>query len=83
MWKECVKKAIWKHNEAELKSKMENYKKLNEIKNESFERKEYLKSKSIVDSRMTIRLRSKMFHAKDNFKNKYNKRKNVNHVILD
>ena len=76
MWKECVKKAIWKHNEAELKSKMENYKKLNEIKNESFERKEYLKSKSIVDSRMTIRLRSKMFHAKDNFKNKYINRKN-------
>ena len=74
VWKSKVKAAVTNHNEQCLKDKMGE--KLKDIVNDSFGRKEYLSSKSIEHSRTMIRIRSKMLHVKENFKNMYKKRTN-------
>ena len=74
VWKCKVKAAVTNHNEQCLKDNMGE--KLKDIVNESFGRKEYLSSKSVEHSRTMIRIRSKMLHVKDNFKNMYKKRTN-------
>ena len=73
-WKRTVNKAVQIHNEQYLKDKMGE--KLKDIKTDSFGRKEYLSSKSIENSRVMIRIRSKMVHVKENFKNMYKNRTN-------
>eukprot|EP00092_Neocalanus_flemingeri_P071336 GFUD01087667.1.p1 GENE.GFUD01087667.1~~GFUD01087667.1.p1 ORF type:complete len:113 (-),score=21.46 GFUD01087667.1:430-768(-) len=56
---------------------MENdYKKLDDIKSDNFGRKDYLFHKSIENSRLMIRIRSKMVQVKDNFRNMYKNKKN-------
>ena len=67
MWKNIVNKAVWMDYELYLRNKMGG--KLEDIKSDSFGRKDYLSNKSIENSRMMIRIRSKMVHVKDNFKN--------------
>ena len=74
VWKSKVKAAVTNHNEQCLKDKMGE--KLKDIVNDSFGRQEYLSSKSIEHSRTMIRIRSKMLHVKDNFKNMYKNRTN-------
>jgi hypothetical protein len=74
IWKNKVNRAVRKHNELCLKEKMGE--KLQDIKSDSFGRKQYLEAKSIETSRMTIRIRSKMVQVKENFKNMYKNKPN-------
>ena len=60
-----------------LKDKIvNNYEKLEDLKNDNFGRKDYLSSKSIDNFRMMMRMRSKMVNVKENFKNMYKFRRN-------
>ena len=74
MWKNIVNKAVWMDYELYLRNKMGG--KLEDIKSDSFGRKDYLSNKSIENSRMMIRIRSKMVHVKDNFKNMHKNKTN-------
>ena len=69
MWKKTVNDAVWLNNEKCIKEDIANiYKKLQNIKDDNFGRKEYLSSKSIGNCRMTMRVRSHMVKVKQNFK---------------
>ena len=73
-WKSRVKQVIWKKNENELKSRLKEYSKLKgeDILEEDFEKKDYIKSMVLQDSRKMIRIRSKTTRAKMNMKSNEN-----------
>ena len=66
-WKKTVKQAVEQKNTSELKLKIEQYSKLDEMKKETkCEMKPYLKELTMKDARMKYRLRAKMFDCKIN-----------------
>ena len=77
MWKKTVNDAVWINNEKCIKEDIaNNYKKLQNIKNDNFGRKDYLSSKSIENCRMNMRVRSHMVKVKQNFKNLHKNKPN-------
>ena len=73
-WKSRVKQVIWKKNENELKSRLKEYSKLKgeDILEENSEKKDYIKSMALQDSRQMIRIRSKTTRAKMNMNSNEN-----------
>ena len=66
-WKNTVKKAIFSRNEKELKEKIQDYSKLEELKSETTcERQEYLSTMSMAEARIKFRLRTFTFPCKMN-----------------
>ena len=65
-----VKKGVLENHEEELKKEVDSKSKLEGIKNEDMKRKEYFKQKSLEDTRMLFRIRTRMVELKANFKNK-------------
>ena len=70
--KEEIKTAIWNHHYADMKKELNNSKKLMDIKHEDFsEVQEYFKQKSVSNTRLAFRVRSKMVdEILANFKSK-------------
>ena len=71
--KEEIKTAIWNHHYADMKKELNNSKKLMDIRDEDFsEVQEYFKQKSVGNTRLAFRVRSKMVdEIPANFKNKF------------
>ena len=69
-WKSLVKRTILTKNEEEIKVKLKKYSKLKDdsIVDENFDKKSYLKSLNLMDSRLMYRIRSKTTGAKMNQK---------------
>ena len=61
--------ALQKKMENELKLKMKKMSKLKDKVEETFEMKDYLRNKIIIEARTMFKFRSKMFKCKMNFKN--------------
>ena len=70
--KEEIKTAIWNHHYADMKKELNNSKKLMDIRDEDFsEVQEYFKQKSVDNTRLAFRVRSKMVdEIPANFKDK-------------
>ena len=71
-----VKKAIGDHHQADVLKELRESKKLMDIKNEDFSTvKDYFKDKSVENTRMAFKVRSKMVaDIPGNFKNKYKRK---------
>ena len=69
-WDSMVKKATRNNHEEELKAEVESKKKLEAIKEENMRRKEYFETKSLENTRLMFRIRTRMIDLKANFKNK-------------
>ena len=69
-WEKMVKKAARDKHEDELKLEVESKTKLEGIKDEDMKRKEYFHQKSLEDTRLLFRIRTRMVDLKANFKNK-------------
>ena len=72
--KQCISKpeiidAIKKEMKKELIGKMKNMSKLKDKTGESFERKQYLENKVILEARTMFRFRTGMYQCKMNFRN--------------
>ena len=59
-FKNISKKKISSENEKQLRQKMKKYKKMDELKDEKFEMKEYLKSMNLNQIRSQFKYRTKM-----------------------
>ena len=70
MWKDRLNNAVHEKNEADLVSSFERYSKLEDIKNKVYGIKTYLKEMTMQDSRMMLRVRSRMVPCKMNFSSK-------------
>ena len=68
-WESLVKKAVKEKHEEELKEEVDSKTKLAEIKYEDMKRKEYFHRKSLEDTRLLFRIRTRMVDLKANFKN--------------
>ena len=65
--KKTVKEASKKQSEKEIKGEMKT--KMEDIKEEKFEMRDYMKTKIIEDARMMFRIRCKMVDVKWNYQN--------------
>ena len=74
--KAAVKKAIWDNHQADVLKELSESKKLMDIKDEDFSTvQEYFKDKSVENTRMAFKVRSKMVaDIPCNFKNKYKRK---------
>ena len=69
--------ALRKHDRGEITEKFGKYKKLDKIVDDDpTEAKDYMKVKTLSDTRLIFRLRTEMLEVKDNMRNRY-KRNNV------
>ena len=69
-WKHRVNKAVNKAYEKELKNSIEQYSKLDELRDETtWERKDYFKKMTMAEARLKFSLRTKMFKCKFNYAN--------------
>lgn len=66
-WKNKIKNAARENNEKILRRNLENYRKLEEFKDEDFCQKSYLKDMNLYDARVMFRIRAKMIKCKMNF----------------
>ena len=69
-WENMVKKAVLESHEEELTAEVQSKRKLEGIVDEDMKRKDYFKQKSLEDTRMLFRIRTRMLDLKANFKNK-------------
>ena len=69
-WEKLVKQATRNKHEEELKEEVGSKTKLEGIKDEDMKRKEYFQQKSLEDTRLLFRIRTRMVELKANFKNK-------------
>ena len=67
-FKQQMKRAFKTINDAELKSDMNSYKKMEEMRNENVKKNEYIYNENIYNARMVFKYRSQMFDSKENFK---------------
>ena len=65
-----VKTAINAENEKELRGQLKTYSKLRDWVDEEYQKKEYLKTMTLEESRLNFRIRSKMTEFAFNFRNK-------------
>ena len=74
--KEEIKNAIWNHHYLDIKKELADSKKLMDIKEENFsEVQDYFKEKSVGNTRMAFKVRTKMVsEIPANFKNKFKKK---------
>ena len=68
-FKNISKKKISSENEKQLRQRMKKYKKMDELKDEKFEIKDYLKSMNLNQIRSHFKYRTKMLKVKFNYKN--------------
>ena len=66
-WKNTVKEACRNKNEEELKERIKKLVKLEEIREESYERKDYLKELRMDEARVKFKIRTRMVDCKMNF----------------
>ena len=76
-FKMILKKEIKNYNEKVLRHELKDLKKLEEYKEEPYERKQYLKNLTLEEIRTKFRMRTKMIDAKFNYKNKSNYRREL------
>ena len=69
-WEKIVKQAAIDKHEEGLKEEVQSKTKLEGIKDEDLKRKEYFLQKSLEDTRLLFRIRTRMVDLKANFKNK-------------
>ena len=69
-WENLVRKAVLESHEEELRAEVGSKTKLEGIKDEDMKRKDYFKQKSLEDTRMLFRIRTRLIDLKANFKNK-------------
>ena len=69
-WEKIVKQAARDKHEEDLKEEVASKTKLEGIKDEDLNRKEYFMQKSLEDTRLLFRIRTRMVDLKANFKNK-------------
>ena len=69
-WKTLLQNAVINKNKKDLQDAFEGYSKLEDIKCESYEAKNYLKEMTIPNARMMFRMRSKMVSCKMNMSSK-------------
>ena len=65
-WKKIIKTAIVARNEKDLKQKMNKLSKLELMKNENFEERDYLNKMNMHDARLHFRIRTKTIKCKMN-----------------
>ena len=65
-WKEIIKEAVERKNGEELKEKIRKLEKLEVMKKERFEQKDYLRSLSLEQARVLFRVRTRMVNCKLN-----------------
>ena len=70
-FKHIIKKKINIKNEEQLRNKLKGFKKLENLSDEPFECKEYMKILNLEQIRMKFRIRTKMIKTKMNMKNMY------------
>ena len=69
-WEKLVKQVTRNKHEEELKEEVGSKTKIEGIKDEDMKRKEYFQQKSLEDTRLLFRIRTRMVELKANFKNK-------------
>ena len=69
-WKKLLKTAVNEKNKNDILESVERYTKLDDIKNDSYGIKSYLREMSMQNARMMLRIRSKMVQCKMNFSSK-------------
>ena len=65
-WKQRIMEAVERKNEIQLKRKIQSFQKLEVMKEEKYEQKEYLSNLTLEEARMFFRVRTKMVKCKLN-----------------